>query len=250
MIKVIIIEDEKLAADNLQALLLSIDMDIEIIARIESVRNAVKWLSTNSCDLIFLDIQLSDGNSFTIFEQVEVKTPIIFTTAYDQYAIKAFKHNSIDYLLKPINKQDLINSLIKFKEITLQNHIPDLKALLDSIKTPLQYQERFLVSAGMKLKIIKTNEIAYFYVRETGVYLCTKSDKHYCLDYTLDKLEKILDPDVFFRINRQFIVNIDAIENMVTVSKSRLQLNLNPKATDEVIVSVNNVHDFRIWLNR
>jgi len=248
--RAIIIEDEKLAADNLQALIHSIDKDIEIIARIESVRNAVKWLSVNTCDLIFLDIQLSDGNSFTIFEQIEVKTPIIFTTAYDQYAIKAFKQNSIDYLLKPINKDELEISIEKFKEIRNSSHLPDLKLLIESIKKPVQYQERFLVSAGMKLKTIKAKDVAYFYVKESGVFLCSRENKHYDIDFTLDKLEKILDPDIFFRINRQYIVHIDAIENMVTVSKSRLQLNLNPKATDDIIVSVNNVHDFRMWLNR
>jgi two-component system, LytTR family, response regulator LytT len=248
--RAIIIEDEKLAADNLQALIHSIDKDIEIIARIESVRNAVKWLSVNTCDLIFLDIQLSDGNSFTIFEQIEVKTPIIFTTAYDQYAIKAFKQNSIDYLLKPINKDELEISIEKFKELRNSSHLPDLKLLIESIKKPVQYQERFLVSAGMKLKTIKAKDVAYFYVKESGVFLCSRENKHYDIDFTLDKLEKILDPDIFFRINRQYIVHIDAIENMVTVSKSRLQLNLNPKATDDIIVSVNNVHDFRMWLNR
>ena len=248
--KAIIIEDEKLAADNLQALIESVDKSIEIIARIESVRSTVKWLSTNTCDLIFMDIQLSDGNSFTIFEQVDVKTPIIFTTAYDQCAIKAFKQNSIDYLLKPINKDELALSINKFKDLNQSQPALDIKALIESIKQPIQYHERFLVSAGMKLKTMKSVDVAYFYVKENAVFLCSKDNKHYDLDFTLDKLEKILDPNIFFRINRQYIVNIDAIENMITVSKSRLQLNVNPKANEDVIVSVNNVHDFRIWLNR
>jgi len=248
--KAIIIEDEKLAADNLQALIESVDKGIEIIARIESIRSTVKWLSTNTCDLIFMDIQLSDGNSFTIFEQVDVKTPIIFTTAYDQYAIKAFKQNSIDYLLKPINKDELALSINKFKDLNQSQPALDIKALIESIKQPIQYHERFLVSAGMKLKTMKSVDVAYFYVKENAVFLCSKDNKHYDLDFTLDKLEKILDPNIFFRINRQYIVNIDAIENMITVSKSRLQLNVNPKANEDVIVSVNNVHDFRIWLNR
>jgi DNA-binding LytR/AlgR family response regulator len=248
--KAIIIEDEKLAAENLEALIQKVDNNIEIIARIESVRNAVKWLSSNTCDLIFLDIQLSDGNSFSIFEQIEVKTPVIFTTAYDQYAIKAFKQNSIDYLLKPINKEELLKSISKYKELSVSGAQPDLKLLLESLKQPTTYQERFLVSAGMKLRTIKSKEVAYFYVKENAVFLCSKENKHYDIDFTLDKLEKILDPNIFFRINRQFIVNIDSIENMVTVSKSRLQLNLNPKADEDVVVSVNNVHNFRIWLNR
>jgi two-component system, LytTR family, response regulator LytT len=248
--KAVIIEDEKLAADNLELMLHSIDAKIQILAKIESVRNAVKWLSSNNCDLIFLDIQLSDGNSFNIFDQVEVKTPVIFITAYDQYAIRAFKHNSIDYLLKPVNKDDLSLSLQKYHEYYQSHQAPDFKKLLESIRNPISYQERFLVSAGQKLKTIKTSDIAYFYVRTKGVFLCTKEDKHYDINYTLEKLEEMLDSKIFFRVNRQNIINIEVIENMHTVSKSRLKLELKPKPSEEVIVSVNNVQEFRLWLNR
>lgn len=250
MTQVVIIEDEKLAANNLESMLLSIDTDIRILAKIESVRNAVKWLSSNQCDLIFLDIQLSDGNSFSIFEQIEVKTPVIFVTAYDQYAIRAFKHNSIDYLLKPINKEDLDQSLNKYREYYQNLQLPDFKTLLETIRNPVIYQERFLVNAGQKLKTIKTSDIAYFYVQTKGVFLCTKDDKHYDINYTLEKLQEILDPKVYFRVNRQYIVNINVIENMFTVSKSRLKLELKPKPLDEVIVSVNNIQDFKLWLNK
>jgi DNA-binding LytR/AlgR family response regulator len=248
--KAVIIEDEKLAADNLELMLHSIEAKIQILAKIESVRNAVKWLLSNSCDLIFLDIQLSDGNSFNIFDQVEVKTPVIFITAYDQYAIRAFKHNSIDYLLKPVNKDDLSLSLQKYHEYYQSHQAPDFKKLLESIRNPISYQERFLVSAGQKLKTIKTSEIAYFYVRTKGVFLCTKEDKHYDINYTLENLEEMLDSKIFFRVNRQYIINIEVIENMLTVSKSRLKLELKPKPSEEVIVSVNNVQEFRLWLNR
>jgi DNA-binding LytR/AlgR family response regulator len=248
--RTVIIEDEKLAADNLELMLHSLDPGIRVLTKIETVRSAVIWLSSNSCDLIFLDIQLSDGNSFAIFEQLDIKTPIIFITAYDQYAIRAFKHNSIDYLLKPVNKEDLAQSLQKYHEYYQSHHLPDFKALLETIRNPVEYQERFLVNAGQKLRSIKSSEIAYFYVQAKGLFLCTKEDKHYDLNYTLEKLQEILDPKMFFRVNRQFIVNIEVIENMITVSKSRLKLEIKPKPTDEVIVSVNNVHDFKEWLNR
>ncbi len=246
----VIIEDEKLAADNLELMLHSIDEEIKILAKIESVRNSVKWLSSNTCDLIFLDIQLSDGNSFSIFDHVDVKIPVIFITAFDQYAIRAFKHNSIDYLLKPINKDDLSQSLQKFYEHFQSHQFPDYKALLESLRNPVNYQERFLVTAGQKLRTIKTSEIAYFYVQTKGVFLCTKEDKHYDINYTLEKLEEMLDPKSFFRINRQYIVNIEVIENMYIVSKSRLKLDILPKPSEEVIVSVNNVQEFKLWLNR
>lgn len=248
--RTVIIEDEKLAADNLELMLHSIDEGIQILAKIESVRNAVKWLSSNSCDLILLDIQLSDGNSFSIFDQIDVKTPVIFITAYDQYAIRAFKHNSIDYLLKPVNKDDLSLSLQKFQEFYQNRQLPDFKSLLDTIRNPVSYQERFLVSAGQKLRTIKTSEIAYFYVQNKYVFLCTKEDKHYDINYTLEKLEEMLDPKSFFRINRQYIINIEVIENMYTVSKSRLKLDIKPKPAEEIIVSVNNIQEFKIWLNR
>jgi DNA-binding LytR/AlgR family response regulator len=247
---VVIIEDEKIASDNLERMLHSIDENIHVLTKIESIRNSVKWLAANSCDLIFLDIQLSDGNSFNIFQQVEVKTPVIFITAYDQFAIKAFKLNSIDYLLKPLNKNDLTQSLKKFYTLHESHISPDFKVLLESIKKPVQYQERVLVNVGKKLKSVKTSEIAYFYVTGKGVFFCTKENKHYDIDFTLDKLQEILDPKYFFRINRQYIVHIESIDNMFTVSKSRLKLDIKPKPDEEVIVSVNNMYEFRLWLNR
>jgi DNA-binding LytR/AlgR family response regulator len=247
---IIIVEDETLAADNLELLLHAVDKNICVLAKIQSVRSAVRWLSANHCDLIFLDIQLSDGNAFDIFAQTEVKTPVIFTTAYDQYAIRAFKHNSIDYLLKPINQDKLVQSLRKFHQLNESRSLPDFKQLIDSLRNPVQYQERFLVNAGQKLRTVKTMEIAYIHVNGKGVFICTKENKSYDINYTLEKLEETLDPKIFFRINRQFMVNIDCIENMHIVSKSRLKLDLKPKPDEEVIVSVNNVAGFKLWLNR
>jgi len=247
---IIIIEDEELAADNLEKIIHSIDENIRVIAKLESVRSAVKWLSQSVCDLIFMDIQLSDGNSFSIFEQVEVKTPVIFTTAYDQFAIKAFKHISIDYLLKPINSEELRLSIQKYKDYYQNAQLPDFKKLLESLKPNKEYKERFLVNAGQKVHSVKASEIAYFYAQEKGVFFCTFANKHFDVDYTLEQLENSLDPKIFFRINRQFIVNFEAIENMHTVSKSRLLLELKPKYEIEVIVSFGNMHQFKIWLNR
>ena len=247
---IIIIEDEELAADNLEKIIHSIDENIRVIAKLESVRSAVKWLSQSVCDLIFMDIQLSDGNSFSIFEQVEVKTPVIFTTAYDQFAIKAFKHISIDYLLKPINSEELRLSIQKYKDYYQNAQLPDFKKLLESLKPNKEYKERFLVNAGQKVHSVKASEIAYFYAQEKGVFFCTFANKHFDVDYTLEQLENSLDPKIFFRINRQFIVNFEAIENMHTVSKSRLLLELKPKSEIEVIVSFGNMHQFKIWLNR
>jgi DNA-binding LytR/AlgR family response regulator len=153
-------------------------------------------------------------------------------------------------LLKPINQKELEQGIIKFKELHKPNDFPDLKSVFEKLNKPVSYQERFLVNAGQKLKTVKVADIAFFYVQEKGVFLTTTENKSYDLDFTLDKLEEILNPDMFFRINRQYIVHIDAIEQMHIVSKSRLKLDLKPKHTDEVIVSVNNVHDFRLWLNK
>lgn len=247
---VIIVEDELLAADNLELLLHSVDKNIKVLAKLQSVRNTVNWLSSGQCDLIFLDIQLSDGNAFEIFGQTEVKTAVIFTTAYDQYAIRAFKHNSIDYLLKPINSGELSQSISKFNQLSESQLLPNFKQLIDSLHNKVQYQERFLVNAGQKLRTVKTSEIAYIQVNEKGVFINTKENKSYDINYTLEKLQEILDPKHFFRVNRQFIVNIDCIENMHIVSKSRLKLDLKHKPEEEVIVSVNNVADFKLWLNR
>jgi two-component system, LytTR family, response regulator LytT len=251
MIKILIIEDERIAADHLEKILLSIDNSFQILKKIESVRESVNWLHDNQVDLIFLDIQLSDGISFSIFEQLDIKTPVIFTTAYDQYAIKAFKTNSVDYLLKPIDKQELEQSIIKYKELRFNkdNEI-NIKEIIQQLKNPVEYQTRFLIYAGQKIKTIKTTDIAYFYVSEKGVFICTRDDMHYAIDYTLEKLEEILDPVCFFRINRQFIIHIDSIENMFPYSKSRIKVELRPSSELEAIVSFSNAHLFKKWLNR
>ena len=249
--KVLIIEDEKIAANNLETMLHQIDLNIKVQSKIDSIEESVKWLSNNSVDLLFLDIHLADGLCFKIFEQIEIKTPVIFTTAYDQYAIRAFKVNSIDYLLKPIEIQQLRQSLEKFEELNqLQNaETFDFAALVNFYNERIQYQERFIVRYAQKIKSIKANDIAYFHIEAESVFLCTKSHNNYPVEYSLDKLESILNPKDFFRVNRQFIVNIASIENMYSLSKSRIKIELNPKPDNEVVVSFGKMSDFRNWLN-
>jgi len=250
--KVVIIEDEKIAADHLENLIREIDPEIVILERIESINKAVNWFRNNTADLIFLDIHLSDGTSFKIFEEIEIKTPVIFTTAYDQYAIKAFNLNSVDYLLKPIEKDHLKHSIDKYKELFLGKHEQniDFNALLKALGQKRDLQERFLIQSGRRIKTVKIEEIAYFYSTGKDTFLCTWDNKNYSLEYSLEKIEDIVDPDKFFRINRKFIVQLDAIKNMYVMSKSRLKLEIEPKPDEDTLVSFNKSAEFRRWLNK
>ena len=250
--KAVIIEDEKFAAQRLEKMLHEIDPEIEIIAKLVSVQDSVKWLKANTCDLIFLDIQLSDGISFSIFDEVTIKTPIIFTTAYDQYAIKAFDLNSISYLLKPIRKDELEESLNKYENLRSAFSI-DFESLLAGIqgKEP-DYKKRFLVQIGDKLKKFEIDDIAYFYAFDKSVFIKTFKNKSCVIDHTLDTIEKIVNPGQFFRINRKYIVNIQAISEMIAYSRGRVKINLNPPADDEMdaIVSIERASKFKQWMNQ
>lgn len=252
--KVLIIEDERLASEELKEMLADIDSSIEVMDTIETVSGAIEWLKSSKAkkiDVIFMDIHLADGNSFSIFEEVKVKIPIIFTTAYDQYAIKAFKLNSIDYLLKPIDKDDLADSIEKYEDTKSVNQNIDFSTLLDLVqKNETSYQKRFIVTTGERIKSILTEDVAYFMSEGKYLYLTTKEGKQFIVDFTLAKLEKVLQPDRFFRINRKFIINFDAIDNMVNYSKSRVKIELNPPCTTDAIVSVDRSGDFKNWLNR
>ncbi len=248
---VIIIEDESIAADKLEHMLKEVDPSIIVMAKTGSIKDSVKWLFQNTVDLIFLDIQLSDGISFSIFEQVTINTPVIFTTAYDQYAIKAFQVNSIAYLLKPIRKTDLAESLKKLRTVKSAFSI-DFDMLLANIQgREPDYKNRFLIQIGEKIRKIEVSEIAYFYVLGKGVYLRTFQGNSYAVEYTLDKLETIINPSAFFRINRKYFVNMDSIANMVAYSRGRVKLDLKPNADDELdtVVSIDRSADFRKWLN-
>jgi DNA-binding LytR/AlgR family response regulator len=232
-------------------MLIEIDPAIQVLAKLGSINESVKWLMNHSCDLIFLDIQLSDGISFSIFEQVNINTPIIFTTAYDQYSIKAFQLNSVSYLLKPIRKTELEESLKKYQSLKSAFSI-DFDMLLANIQgREPEYKKRFLIQIGEKIRKVESSEIAYFFVLDKAVFLKTFQGNSYPIDYTLDKLERLVKPEKFFRINRKYIVNIDSITNMIAYSRSRVKLELKPKADDDhdTIVSIDRSSDFKKWLN-
>ena len=233
--KVIIIEDEKPSARRLQRMLQSLNMSTEVM--LHSVEESIEWFQNNEHpDLIFLDIQLSDGLSFEIFETIDIKSAVIFTTAYDEYALQAFKLNSIDYLLKPIDEDDLTIAVKKYQERALQNPIDR------------EYKKRFSVKVGQHLKLINIDDIECFYSENKGTYLFTKEGRNYLLDTTLELLDNELEPQTFFRINRKYFVNINAIKDMVSYTNSRLQIKLNTYNKHEVIVARERVKDFKLWL--
>ncbi len=248
--KILILEDEAPAAIRLRNLLNEIQPAVEIIAVIDSVKSAVKWFQENDLpELILADIQLADGISFEIFETCEITCPVIFTTAFDEYALKAFKLNSIDYLLKPINKGDLETALNKYQNLNKGNKNVDLKNLLALIgHKSEQFQKRIIIRFREQLKTVEIDDIAYFYVENKITYAVTKSNLNYQVDFNLDECESILDPGLFFRINRQFIVNINSIVKMTAYSKSRVNIILNPNTTHETIVSTERSAAFKVWL--
>jgi DNA-binding LytR/AlgR family response regulator len=251
MMNVLIIEDEKLAAERLEKILKEVDPSMKVLDTIGSVKESIQWLKNNKADLIFLDIQLSDGVSFNIFDYVTVSTPVIFTTAYDQYAIKAFNLNSVAYLLKPIRKTDLKESLLKYNTMKSVFGI-DFEHMMATYQgRKPEYKKRFLIRIGDKYKKVETEEIAYFYALEKSIFCKTFHGKTLNIDYSLDALEEMMNPEQFFRINRKYIVHIEAIENMVAWGRGRIKLDLNPMLDDdmEVVVSIDRSADFRNWLN-
>ncbi|HEY8690010.1 MAG TPA: LytTR family DNA-binding domain-containing protein [Chitinophagaceae bacterium] len=251
MINILIIEDEEPAANRLKKMVTELEPDANVLDNIVSVNSAIAWFKQNSSpDLIFSDIQLSDGLSFEIFKNVEVQCPVIFITAYDQYAIDAFKVNSIDYLLKPIKKDDLQVAINKFKKLN-RSETPslDINKVLEVFNHPkTEYKTRFIVRYGEHIKTIKIEDAAYFYTEDKINFLTTNEGRRYIIDYNLDALESMLDPKTFFRINRQFIISINAINEMFSYSKSRVLIKLNPPAKHETIVSTERSGDFKLWL--
>ncbi len=252
MLNVLIIEDEEPAAKRLQKMLKEIEPDAVVLENIVSVSSAIKWFRNNAApNLVFSDIQLSDGLSFEIFKAVEVTSPIIFTTAYDQYAIEAFKVNSIDFLLKPIKKDELENAVIKFKKVTSASPVPaiDINKILQSFNpSGVEYKKRFVVRYGEHIKTINIEEVVYFYTEDKVNFLCTKDGRRFVIDLNLDTLESTLDPKTFFRINRQYIIGIHSIGEMLAYTKSRVLIKLIPPAKHETIVSTERSADFKLWL--
>ncbi|RYD95450.1 MAG: response regulator transcription factor [Sphingobacteriales bacterium] len=253
--KVLIIEDEIPAAERLQRLLLQ-QGNIEIAGVLNSVETTVAWLQQNPHpDVMFLDIHLADGLSFDIFNQVAVKCPVIFCTAYDQYALDAFQFNSIDYLLKPVTEEKLVKSLEKMNNIR-ESYIPttdplkmnDLVHLLK--KKDAAYKSRFMVKMGSKIKTVKTDDIAYFYSTNKLTLLVTKDAENYPVDYALDELITMLDPVLFFHVNRKLIIHIDAATGIHPYFKGRLKLELHPPLEEEVIISNQKTPSFKDWLDQ
>ncbi|PKQ46016.1 LytR/AlgR family response regulator transcription factor [Confluentibacter flavum] len=248
---VIIIEDEKPSARRLQRMLEKLGIHAKTM--LHSVEESLEWFQKNQHpDLIFLDIQLSDGLSFEIFETIDIKSAVIFTTAYDEYALQAFKLNSIDYLLKPIDEEDLAKAVKKYQERipqkqTVNIDFNDIKKLLVN-PIDRDYKKRFSVKVGQHIKLINIDDIECFYSENKGTYLYANDGRNYLLDTTLELLENELEPQTFFRINRKFFVNIHAIKDMVSYTNSRLQIKLKTYNAEEVIVARERVKDFKDWL--
>jgi DNA-binding LytR/AlgR family response regulator len=251
MMNVLVIEDEKLAADRLIKMILEVRPDWKILATLVSVRSSVEWLSSNAApDVIMMDIQLADGPSFEIFKAVKVMSPVIFTTAYDQHALEAFKVNSIDYLLKPVKREELVQAFDKLRLLGEMNFrkLESLMNLIQSKNITKEYQKRIVIRYGDTIKMVEVPDVAYFFTEDKINYLCTQGNLRYPIDYNLDELEHLLDPAEFFRINRQFIINIRSIDKMLAWSKSRVKVILRPPTTEDTIVSTERSPYFKEWL--
>ena len=252
--RTIIIEDEKPAARRLNRMLE--ELDVQVSTMLHSVEEAIDWFQSNEHpDLIFLDIQLSDGLSFEIFDVIEVHSAIIFTTAFDEYALQAFKLNSIDYILKPIDDEDLERAVNKYKKrFASVNESQKIALDFEDIKkllvNPLEreYKKRFTAKVGQHLKIINAEDVECFYSENKGTYAATKDGRNYLLDTTLEQLENELRPQQFFRVSRKYYVNIDHIKDIISYTNSRLQIKLNNHTDQEIIVSREKVKDFKLWL--
>jgi DNA-binding LytR/AlgR family response regulator len=250
MYKVLIIEDEESAAERLKALLNTLEQGFEVLAILDSIQTALDYLAVNEePNLVFMDIHLADGLSFEILERSKLSSPIIFITAYDEYAIQAFKVNSIDYLLKPLKKAELKQAISKFERFTGGRPKIEVKELISAIQNPTMiYQKRFMIKLGQSIKMVEADQIAYFYYNDRSTYLMDFSGNRLLTDFSMDELQNLLNPSMFFRINRQFILNIKSIQKMYTHSKSRVKVVLNPEIEIETIVSSERSSDFKTWL--
>jgi DNA-binding LytR/AlgR family response regulator len=251
---VLIIEDEPQAAQRLDTLVKNLVPGVVILDKIDSVTKSVEWIKNNPVpDLIFMDIQLADGISFQIFESCEIKSPVIFTTAYDEYALKAFKVNSIDYILKPVDKDELETALKKYHQLTGSKK--DSHVTLDNIQQAIQmltkkYKSRFVIKVGEHLRSIEVTDISFFVSIEKATFCYMNEGRKNIIDFTLDQLEGMLDPEKFFRINRKYIVSAAAIQDMISFTNSRLKLVLKNSTDTDIIVARERVQEFKEWLDR
>ena len=259
--KILIVEDEDLAVKKLQKTLAAVDKDAEVVGIADSIKSSVEWLQQNPApDLILMDIELADGQSFEIFNLAEIKSPVIFTTSYDEYALKAFKVNSIDYLLKPVQKEELEAALNKYRKMTetygtktadssgmnIDSIIKELQQKLQ----PKEYRKRFLVKHAQKLVSIEIEDIGYFFSDGRLNFFKTNDNRKFVVDYTMDELEDMLDPERYFRISRSFYVSVNSIDKIDDYFGNRLILQLKPAVDKEALVSREKVTDFKKWMGK
>ncbi|ULQ58309.1 LytTR family DNA-binding domain-containing protein [Flavihumibacter rivuli] len=256
--KLLIVEDEELAVRKLRGLLKEVDPEMEILADLDSIESTVDWLQHNrQPDIILMDIELVDGQSFEIFERTPIKCPVIFITSYDEYAIQAFTVNSVAYLLKPIEKEDLVAAFGKFNLLkeyystaapgfSINNLVEELQARLQ----PKSYRKRFLTKYTNKLLTVETHEIAYFFIEARINFFRTYDNRKIAIDYTLEELEQMLDPQEFFRINRSYLISLKSIQKIDDYFGQRLILQLNPTVSEQVIISREKVSAFKTWMGK
>jgi DNA-binding LytR/AlgR family response regulator len=250
---VLIIEDEQPAAQRLETLIKAIVPDAYVLGKLDSVKTSVEWFNRyEQPDVVFMDIQLADGISFSIFEKCEIKSPIIFTTAYDEYAIKAFKVNSVDYLLKPVDKDDLSNALNKIKTLSGSRSNDELISNLDEAIKMLtrKYKSRFVVKVGEHIKTIDVGELYFFFSQDKTTFCVNKEGRNIILDYSLEELEEMLNPEKFYRINRKYLISSESIKDIISYTNSRLKLVLKSSQDNDIIVARERVQDFKGWLDR
>ena len=253
--KILIIEDEELAVKKLQKTLASTAANAEIVGTTDSIKTSVEWLQQNPApDLILMDIELAEGQIFEIFNLTEVKSPVIFTTSYDEYALKAFKVNSVDYLLKPVQKEELQAALTKFTKLRTDNRTDiNIDSLVKELQQKLQqkeYRKRFLVKHAQKLVSIEVDDIAYFYSDGRLNFFKTTDNRKFVVDYTMDELEEMLDPEKYFRISRSFYVSINSVDKIDDYFGNRLILGIKPAVDKEALVSREKVTEFKKWLGK
>lgn len=247
--KVLIIEDEYAAARRIKKLILTIAPETDIVAHIDSVEEAINWFKSDAdADFVLMDIQLADGVCFDIFDFVDVQIPVIFTTAYDEYAFQAFKVNAVDYLLKPIKRLELEKAIEKYSTLTKGKEFSESYQEIKKLLQP-ERPKRFMVKLGSQIRLISMDQVAYFYTENKLTFLTTWKGKRYPIDYSLEKVEEMISPTHFFRINRQFIIHIEAIQGMQIYSKSRFKVDLEPECDLEAIVSAERSPRFRKWVS-
>jgi two-component system, LytTR family, response regulator LytT len=258
--KILIVEDEDLAVKKLKKTLAGVDDSAEVVGETDSIKSTVQWLESNAApDLILMDIELADGQSFEIFNHTEVKSPVIFITSYDEYALKAFKVNSVDYLLKPVQKEDLQAALEKYHDMK-KMYAPEkdassisLEVLVKELQQKLgskEFRKRFLVKLGQKLVSVEVDDIAYFFSDGRLNFFKTFDNKKYVVDYTMDELNTMLDPEKFFRISRSFYISVNSVAQIHDYFGNRLMLQLKPETEKEAIVSREKVSEFKTWLGK